>query len=285
MLSKSKNYTCVFADLDKTLLGADGHLTDATRSAMQAAAERGITIVPCSGRALNSLPKDLFDIPGVQYAVTSNGVAICNLKDRTIVESYTLPSDAATRLFAFIERHIANPDDIHFECFIKGQGYTAESYWHNPLTNGAPSYKKEYLQATRIPVPSIEEHILAHAAELDCFDVIAHPDLVAELFPLLQAAFPELYLTNSEQYLIEISRKDTGKHRGMERFCALHDVPLAQVVAFGDGNNDVEMLKEAGLGIAVGNAGDTCKAAADVVLAETYDQDAVAHELCRLFNL
>lgn len=281
----SVQYRCVFADLDKTLLGSDGHLTPETITVMKTAASRGITIVPCSGRALNSLPAELFDIPGVDYAVTSNGVSICNLKNRTIIDSSCLPADSAERILAFIKNHVENPDDIHYECFIKGQGYTAESYWHNPLTNGAPSYKKEYIQATRIPVPSIIDHILAHAAELDCFDVIAHPDMASALFPVLQKAFPELYLTNSEQYLIEISQKNTGKHRGMERFCGLMGISLEQVVAFGDGNNDVEMLKEAGLGIAVGNAGESCRNAADRVLSESYDQDAVAHELRRLFNL
>ena len=73
-----------------------------------------------------------------------------------------------------------------------------------------------------------------------------------------------------------------NKGAGLARLCAALDVPPARVVAFGDGDNDLEFLATAGLGLAMANARENVKAAADGVTARSNDDDGVAFELARL---
>ena len=80
----------------------------------------------------------------------------------------------------------------------------------------------------------------------------------------------------------EVLHPDVNKGAGLARLCAALDVPPARVVAFGDGDNDLEFLATAGLGLAMANARENVKAAADGVTARSNDDDGVAFELARL---
>ncbi|KAK3263142.1 hypothetical protein CYMTET_28036, partial [Cymbomonas tetramitiformis] len=71
---------------------------------------------------------------------------------------------------------------------------------------------------------------------------------------------------------------------GVKKMCAALGKPMGEVVAFGDGDNDKEMLEEVGRGLAMKNARDVCKKAADAVLENTNDEDGVAVELVRMYQ-
>ena len=62
-------------DLDGTLLNKEKHVTERNRRALAAASAAGIAVVPCSGRALDSIPAEVLGLTGVQYAVSSGGGA------------------------------------------------------------------------------------------------------------------------------------------------------------------------------------------------------------------
>ena len=64
-------------DLDGTLLNHEGQVTPRTRAALQAASDRGVVIVPTTGRPLGNLPPVVAQLPGVRYAITSNGRRLC----------------------------------------------------------------------------------------------------------------------------------------------------------------------------------------------------------------
>ena len=66
-------------DLDGTLLNHEGQVTPRTRAALQAASDRGVVIVPTTGRPLGNLPPVVAQLPGVRYAITSNGAAVWDL--------------------------------------------------------------------------------------------------------------------------------------------------------------------------------------------------------------
>ena len=73
-----------------------------------------------------------------------------------------------------------------------------------------------------------------------------------------------------------------NKGEGLRRMCSRLGVPLEQVVAFGDGDNDIEFVQAAGRGVAMANARPTLREVADRVTARTHDEDGVAHELLRM---
>ena len=70
---------CIALDLDRTTLNAQGRLSDGNRKALSHAIEQGVRIVIASGRSFHTLPKDVLSVPGIEYAITSNGAAIYNI--------------------------------------------------------------------------------------------------------------------------------------------------------------------------------------------------------------
>lgn len=278
---EQNNFKCVFTDLDKTLLASGSILTDYTKETIDMLISKGIDFVPSSGRAFNSLPKELRKIQGLKYAVTSNGVSVNEIKNGKPVSTMCIPKEELKQII-----RIAKDKKVCTEIFVKGQGYCSREYWNDPTIAGEKiSERKIYVQATRIPLDDYDSFVMDNIANTEAFDLIADPDIASELEIELRRKFSGVYITHSENFLIEISNIDSGKHRGMERCCRILGITPKECIAFGDASNDMEMLQMAGLGIAVANATPECKSAADFVSEFTNNQDAVAKELRRIFSL
>ena len=71
---------CIALDLDRTTLDSQGHLSEINRRAIESAVAAGLHVVVASGRALDSLPAGITEIRGIQYAITSNGAAVYDLR-------------------------------------------------------------------------------------------------------------------------------------------------------------------------------------------------------------
>jgi hypothetical protein len=84
-----------------------------------------------------------------------------------------------------------------------------------------------------------------------------------------------LEITNSHPCNLELNPKGISKASGMRKVCELLGITMSEVVAMGDSMNDLSMIRAAGLGVAMGNAQDGVKAAADLVTA-TNDEHGVA---------
>ena len=95
-------------------------------------------------------------------------------------------------------------------------------------------------------------------------------------------AFEGLYVTSSVPRYIEISHGSVCKRNALEWLAGKLDIPRQQIAAFGDGENDLEMIQYAGLGVAMGNAVELLKQAA-VFIAPPCDKDGVACVLEQFF--
>ena len=100
---------------------------------------------------------------------------------------------------------------------------------------------------------------------------------------LLDEFLDECSITSWNETGIDIIPKGGGKSSGIQRYLEMHGIDREETMAFGDGENDMEMLLYVGIGVAMGNAGDTVKAAADYV-TDTVDDDGIEKAL-RHFGL
>ena len=94
---------CIALDLDRTTLSSAGHLSERNRKVIEQAIESGIQIAVASGRSLDSLPAAVLEIPGIRYAVTSNGAAVYDLKERTCLRQYKLRTEAVRDILRWTE--------------------------------------------------------------------------------------------------------------------------------------------------------------------------------------
>ena len=271
---------CVAVDLDGTLLGANGVLSDVTRRTIEKLLKRGIEVLVASGRSLKALPSAVTDIEGIRYVITSNGSAIYDLKDNVCHKVHHIKPDSVREILK-----VAEDEDVVFETFIEGVPYAQKEYVDNPVAYGATPQAISYIQSTRQPITDMETFILAHEGELDSLDIVVRTeDKKKELWKKLAQKVSGIHITSSVKQLIEISHENATKATGIAFLCDMLAIEENDIVAFGDADNDIEMLQLAGRGVAMGNASQSVKEIADAV-TESNTEDGVAKECNRIFCL
>ncbi|MBQ9460396.1 MAG: HAD family phosphatase [Clostridia bacterium] len=108
------------------------------------------------------------------------------------------------------------------------------------------------------------------------------PAVISELEVILSERFgSELGIFKSEPFFLEIVPKAVDKAQSLDRLLKALDIPTDESIAFGDGFNDITMIRYAGLGVAMNNASDTVKSAADYVTTSN-DEDGIADFLAEM---
>ena len=159
----------VALDLDGTLFNDQKQITPRTRAAIEAALQQGVTVVPATGRAVCGVPEQITAIPGVRYALTSNGAAVVDLQ--TGQKLVDLPFDAALALRVY---DVIEPFGGALSIFIGGKSYTTQQ---NAAENMAlvPPNLRRYFRDTRIEVADMRQTLHEHAHEIEKFSIL-YPD-------------------------------------------------------------------------------------------------------------
>ena len=269
---------CIALDLDRTTLNEHAQLSDGNRAALEYAISKGVHIVIASGRGFDSLPSDVLALPGIEYAITSNGASVYHIPSGKRLMSYTLTPRSVEEILALTASH-----HVAYEAFIDGVAYAQADYVENPAPYGAAN-AAEYIRKTRRPVPEFPTFLLEHSHELESIDLVVSGEAQKrQLWELLESV-EDIYITSSIHQLLELSHRDAGKHSGVRFVADLLGLNPAQIAAFGDGDNDVDMLSYVGCGIAVANASPACLAAADFVTAH-HREDGVARGIREILKI
>lgn len=268
-------------DLDRTTLNAQSRLSPGNRAALEQAIFRGIHVVIASGRSFHTLPEDVLAVPGIEYAVTSNGASLWHLPTKRCLHSFLLPPKTVETVL----RLTADEHRLTYEGFIRGKAYGDAAYVREPERFGAVPRGLAYVKATRTLVEDMPAFLREHQDELESMDVVVPgADLRDEILSRLAPALPEVYLTSSAPQLVELAHRDAGKHAGVRLLAERLGLTREDVAAFGDADNDADLLAWAGTGIAVANASPACRAAADFV-TEHHDRDGVAMGIREVLGL
>ena len=254
-------------DLDGTLLQPDSTLSAAAEDALTKAISQGICIVVASGRAFTALPEKIRHFAGIRYAVTSNGAAVSELPAGKLLCTWTLPEQAVLDLLKMQQA----AGTFLIESGIGGQMYAPEEYLNNLEKYRQAAPLQAYLKRTR--VADMTAFLLEHQHEIDCIDLIC-PECAEKdrLRVQVQQEITDIYVTSSTPELVEIAHAGAGKANGLQFLSEQTGIPAENILAFGNADNDAEMLAYAGIGVAVANASDACKQAADrITLSHTED--------------
>ena len=263
-------------DLDGTLLTDKKELTDRTKAALRRAIEVGITVLVASGRPWMGVPEELRNFPGMRYALTSNGARIIDTKDDRVIEEHLLSPELALKALAVCGKY-----DTLQEVYFDGQGYApedqmayVEKYHRNPSMC-------EYMRKTRLPVKDIRKLVEQENRGLDKVQALfADMDERETAWKELEQE-KGLELVGSLQYNIEINAAGVNKGTGLVNLGRMLGIRREEIMAFGDGDNDIAMLREAGFGVAMANADEQVKAAADYITLSN-EEEGVAEAIERL---
>jgi Cof subfamily protein (haloacid dehalogenase superfamily) len=269
-MTTSNTIRLLATDLDGTLLRSDNTVSDATREALVEAAEAGLLVVFVTGRPTRWL-WEVADAAGYTgVVVAANGAMTFDLATESIVHQHALdPLTLASVTQVLRERFPQVLFAVDFgEEFAFEHGYT-----HDWIVTTETDR-----QGLPMPVPQAAE--LADIIARPCVKLLAkvhdtHPDEF--LASAAEALGDTAFVTRSASSgLLEISATGVSKATGLARHCLTQGIDASEVAAVGDMPNDIPMLEWAGRSYAVANAHPSTQQAADVVLAETNDQDAVA---------
>ena len=270
----------VFADLDGTLLTHQKELLPANAEAVARLHELGGTFVPCSGRAVTGIPKDVLGLPSVRYVVCANGAVINELTPEgpRVLRRVCMPREKVLELYEAFTRF-----DVTFDVFLEGQAY-AEEFRYRDLSRFIPDPANEAMfRATRKQVDMTIPELLEGYPEVEkivCFwrDL----DVRAQLIGMVDAD-PSIVWSTSASGNIEINDVNATKGTGLAWLCEHVGVDVSQAVAFGDDLNDIPMLQVAGDGVAMANAKPEAKAVANHVTLDC-DHAGVGHYLMQLLE-
>lgn len=265
----------VVLDVDGTLFGSDGKVSMSSIEAMKKAQEKGVTIMLASGRDYSSLPLDQLKDVDIPYVITCNGSAAYKTETKETLYEECLDTEEMLEVFDYVLER-----GIHLNVQMNGGNYTEKKCQSYIRNMAVPDYVKEVLDETCEPLDDIVEFVRKN--EVDILKVALN----------FQIKEDGEYLNREEvnQYLkklldihvvdggfanLEFNKVGVSKASGIRFMSKYLGIPKEDIIAIGDSENDIEMLKEAGLGIAMGNALAEVIAVADAVTAPN-DEDGVA---------
>lgn len=275
-----KEIKLIALDLDGTLLTTDKKLTEENWTALQAAADAGIEIVPATGRYYDVIPEPIRTLPFIHYAITINGAQIYDIRDRRVLARAELPWETAVNIMEYFDGI-----PVIYDCYQDNRGWITAA-----LQEKAPRFAKsepvlEMIQKFRTPVPELKAHLRERGRPVQ--KVMAFFDdnaLRLQAKKDLAEAFPETSITSSVENNLEINAGAANKGTALKTLAEALGIPMEQTMAFGDDLNDASMLRAAGIGVAMGNASPEAIRAADLQTT-TCDDSGVAAAIRRILGL
>ena len=261
----------IFLDQDGTLLDSNKRFSDANRAALEKAAERGIHIVPCTGRFFQGITPAVRELPFVRYAVAVNGAQVYDREKDLVLHRCELLKEDAWKVYDVLE---ALP--VIYDCVIGGQAYMGRSHY-GQLEEfiGEPAIRKA-IQTMRRPVEDFRDFVRSQDQDVQKISVFFKDMQVRErVWRDLAECFPNMTITSSIPNNLEINAKRATKGEGLRFLCRHLGLDVSESMAFGDGSNDRSMIEAAGIGVAMANAEQPLKELADYV-TDTNDNDGVA---------
>ena len=266
------SYKLIASDLDGTLLKKNKTVSKENKKAIAELSQKGVQFALSSGRTLGEIPDHVKGDPNVRYVIHSDGAVIYDKKTNTRME----------------ECMTGEVNKFVLDTLFSYHSYLTVRYL-------GESYADEL-------IPTTEESLLTYRLSRDYRDFVranfnfsndfknfcygmeqiemicvffADDEEMAECRRRLSED-PALEISASEPSNLEIYSCKAGKGKALLRLAEALHIPQSETIAMGDSPNDMEMVKMAGLGLAMENATDELKAVADAVICNN-EQHAVVY--------
>ncbi len=237
------DYKIVFFDVDGTLTHhEDGSISTTTKEAIKALKNKGLRVVAATGRPL-SMCEEIREI-GIDTFITANGAYAKH--DQKVIHKVPMDKSVIQEVFEFanIENH--------------GLSFFTEDFCMNGVNN------TEVLQALKETLslndyPLVNQLIFNEEVYLMC---LYATDETVEKY---MHKFPQLLFKRWHPLVLNVLQEEVSKSLAIIKVLQYFGVDKSEAIAFGDGENDIDMLELVGLGIAMGNGNEKLKKVADFV--------------------
>lgn len=259
-----------FFDIDGTLVSFNTHcVPQSTIQALDALKAHGVKCFISSGRHLSSID-NLGNLQFDGYVTVNGGI---NYYQGHVIDSNPInKSDILQALnILYPTPHTTPTLPPYPVSFVLRDGLKMNFY--------TPTTEQMFLQLN-FQRPELTN--LRPLASSDVFQMISFFPTSAE--PSIMPLFPHCQSERWSPLFTDIVPLGQSKVRGMKKLCQIINADPSEIIAFGDGGNDKDMLRFAGTGIAMGNASDDVKACANIV-CPSVDDNGILWTVNRLLNI
>jgi Cof subfamily protein (haloacid dehalogenase superfamily) len=251
-------------DIDGTLLDPYGGLPDAARVAVREACADGVAVVLCTGRRYRTALPILHELALEGVVVVNNGAVVKDIASAQTVHHAYFPQQHYAEAFALMSE--AGAPLVYIDAYEEGVdmlsaadaeshafqlGYLKDHGEHCQFVQGlATAPRDEIVMLSRMADEATLVPLRARIAERFGSEVHTHM----------------LWNKNYEGFILECLSAVSGKWRAVEHVARTRGIDVAHIAAVGDDHNDVELVRRAGFGIAMGNAVEEVKQGAQLVV-------------------
>ena len=240
-------------DMDGTMLDGESRLTERTKRALRAAQDAGIRVVAATGRMYPSAMIHINDV---------------GIKGACIFYNGALIRDTATGETLY-QRYLGRELAADILSFFHDRGWYVQMYCDDRLVvmDDADERCKFYENICGQKAVALGERFWTCGCDsAKMLGVSFDKELFSKMCEDVRREFgSRIYQATSWNAFIEMVHPSVNKAESLRRVCELYGVAREDVMAIGDGGNDAEMIRWAGTGVAMGNARDAVKEAADIV--------------------
>ena len=264
------NYRIIASDLDGTLLDNHSAISEENFAAIHRFAEMGGFFVPCTGRTLCELRRDLRDNPDVRYIIHSNGAVVYDKQTKKRVV-HGLSRAKIASILAAVEGK-----SVHFTVRHEGQSVIDAALPVNEETVSRYCFGEGHTDVLR-NYAVYQENFMEWLSSLD------NVEGVTVFFEFMEekeecrkriAEENQVQQAGSAPHSLEFSAKSAGKGNALLLLADMLEIPHAETIGVGDSENDYTLIEKAGLGLAMGNAIDSLKSMAKGVIC-TNEEHAI----------
>lgn len=261
-------YKLIAMDLDGTLNNDQKIITEKTKAALMLAQQKGVRLALASARPSPGLFRErdalrLQDHKGI--LMSYNGGRIVDAETNAVLFETAMDLEETRSVLRFLETLPVTPilDDGKQFFVTDKNGYKVD---YECMNNRMECTEVENLAA------------FLHFAPIKIL-MSADPAAIHDIQKKIAAFLPDsLTVVQTAAFYLEVIPKVINKGQGIRDICQTLGISPEEVVSFGDAENDIPMIKAAGMGVAMGNADEHVKAAADMVTLSNND-DGIAHAL------
>ncbi len=231
-------------DIDGTSINPFRYVTKKTQETLLKLHEEGYILVPTTGRCLDGIPRRILDLGVCEYAITSNGSRITNLKTNEDIYTELIPDDKAIEVLnlekhfkTFVSLHVNRTSyDNHWTQYLARRILFLDDFKRNPVVRDLYKFiEEEHFDVEKIQIFSFSQgklnRMTQSLSKIDCINI-----------PMSSKNYYEITAANAD--------KGTALKWLLDRL----EIDVKNTITIGDDMNDVPMLKVSGTSIAMCNA-------------------------------
>ena len=261
----------IAVDLDGTLFTSSKEILPETLSALERASAMGIEIVPATGRPFHGVSEKVTGLEFVNYILTCNGAAIYNRRTGECLYEQPMSWEKGAEILTALKGL-----NISIDAFINGYSYKERSQINFIDSLALSQVMKDYIKKTRLYVDDLIEFVSSekYSVQKITLNFAKNPDgtsLDRDETKARLDKISDIAVVSGGDNNLEITESTINKGISLVNFGKRLGIDRSQIMAFGDSGNDLEMLKAAGFGVAMGNSEKAVLDIADYVTLSNND--------------